>query len=180
MLKEIIIVEPSTKDLSVILEIHNEAFKGNDVADLTSQLLKDNSAKPYLSLLAIKKNEAVGHILFTRASINGIKLDNKVYILAPLAVIPSNQNQGIGGELIREGLARLESWNVKLVFVLGHINYYPKFGFVNNAEELGYKAPFPIPKEVADAWMVQCFTKQTIKGQVVCADAMNKPEHWRE
>ena len=107
-------------------------------------------------------------------------MDNKVYILAPLAVIPSSQNQGIGGELIRGGLARLKSWSVELVFVLGHIDYYPKFGFVNNAEELGYKAPFPIPKEVADAWMVKSFTNQTIKGQVVCADAMNKPEHLRE
>lgn len=58
MSSEIIVVETSASDFSIILKIHKEAFNGNDVAGLTSQLLKDSSAKPYLSLLAFKKNKA--------------------------------------------------------------------------------------------------------------------------
>ena len=78
-----------------------------------------------------------------------------MHILAPLAVIPEYQNKGIGGLLINHGIEILKTMNSQIVFVLGHIKYYPKYGFIKNATKLGYKAPFPISSDVADAWMVQ-------------------------
>ena len=180
---ELNIRKTSLSDYSKIIDIEKTAFDGDEVAELTVQLLNDKSAKPYLSLLAYYKKEAVGHILFTKSSIKNTTLPPKAYILAPLAIMPEYQNQGVGGKLINEGFNRLIFWGVDIVFVLGHIEYYPKFGFIKNAKKLGFPAPYTIPDKVADAWMVKSLTSQNInisKGQVVCADAMNKPEHWRE
>jgi len=69
-----------------------------------------------------------------------------------------------------------------MVFVLGHPAYYPRYGF-KPAGHLGFEAPFSIPNEHADAWMVQALRPGIIDsfiGKVICADALNKPEHWRE
>jgi putative acetyltransferase len=68
------------------------------------------------------------------------------------------------------------------VFVLGHPKYYPKFGFTP-AEKYGFEPTYPIPAEVADAWMVQALRPNiigTIKGKVTGANSMNRPENWRE
>ena len=64
-------------------------------------------------------------------------------ILAPLAVVPDAQGQGIGGALIEHGLSLLQRSGVGLVFVLGHPGYYPRHGF-EPAGRLGFDAPFPI------------------------------------
>jgi len=91
--------------------------------------------------------------------------------------------KGIGGELIKEGLRLLSESDVDLVFVLGHPDYYPRHGFKPNAGALGFEAPYPIPTEHADAWMVQELNTGvigTLKGKVICADELDKPEHWRE
>ena len=105
-----------------------------------------------------------------------------MHILAPLAVLPEYQNKGIGGMLIAEGLMRLKEIGSKVVFVLGHITYYPKYGFINDAGNLGYPAPFHIPEKVKEAWMVIPLTSDGLinKGKVICAKAMNSPEHWVE
>jgi len=87
---------------------------------------------------------------------------------------------GIGGQLIEQGIRRLSQSGVELVIVLGHPEYYPRHGF-EPASRHGLAAPFPISPE--DAWMVRPLHPDVIgcvHGNVVCADAMNKPEHWRE
>lgn len=165
------------------MAIEKEAFDSEYVADLVSQLLADKSAEPVVSLLAFKDNEAVGHILFTRAMIDAGRLSPSIYILAPLAVKPDHQRQGIGGMLITEGLKKLKEMKVEMVFVLGHEDYYPRYGFIPDAGSLGFIAPFPIPNKNANAWMVQALTSKglsKVRGMIVCADPLNKPEHWRE
>ena len=95
---------------------------------------------------------------------------------------PDSPGQGVGGHLIEEGLRRLSASGVDLVFVLGHPDYYPRHGF-RPAGALGFKAPYPIPDKNADAWMVQELRPGligTVRGTVVCADALDKPEYWRE
>ena len=103
-------------------------------------------------------------------------------MLAPLAVHPDVQARGIGGRLVVEGLGRLKRAGVGLVFVLGHPGYYPRFGFIE-AGANGFSAPYPIPPENAAAWMVQALRPGllgAVPGRVVCADALDKPEYWRE
>jgi putative acetyltransferase len=176
-------IRPTTEnDFDDIMEVEKRAFGEDSVAKLTAELLNDKSAEPYISLLAFENDEAVGHILFTKCSIDDIKNCPLMHILAPLAVIPEYQKQGIGGLLINKGLELLQDINSEIVFVLGHIEYYPKYGFIPNAERLGYSAPYPIPAKVADAWMVQPLTSEGFSnfGKVICADMLNKQEHWRE
>ncbi len=153
------------------------------VADLTRDLLNDATAEPILSLVAEIDHEYVGHILFTKCKMGGHSDGPAMYILAPLAVAPHHQKKGIGGALINEGLRILKDWEVELVFVLGHIDYYPRYGFINDALSFGFKAPFDIPEEVKDAWMIQSLNEgllPEIRGVVQCCEAMNKEEHWRE
>ena len=174
--------EATRHDLSTVLEVERRAFGNNKEAELVRNLLNDNSASPMLSLLAWKDEQAIGHILFTTVTIVGVKRSLSTSILAPLAVVQEAQAQGVGSALIQEGLRRLTEVNVDLVFVLGHPDYYPRFGF-KPAERLGLEAPFPIPMENAGAWMVQELRPGVlgkITGRVQCADTMNRPEFWRE
>jgi len=112
-------------DLHDVLLVEKAAFgteEGQEIADLVNDLLGDPSAMPILSLIAIKENQVIGHILFTKAIIDSNHSISAV-ILAPLAVIPAAQSQGVGGQLINEGLKCLSESGVDLVFVLGHPEY---------------------------------------------------------
>ena len=145
-------------------------------------LLNDPSARPLYSLLAFNDDRAVGHVLFTSAHLEGPRKNIFLSILAPLAVIPDFQKQGVGGKLIERGLQHLAHYGVDLVFVLGHPDYYPRYGF-KPAGVQGFEAPYPIPEKHANAWMVQELHPGVIgsvSGKVRCADMLNKPEHWRE
>lgn len=180
---EIQIRKTGINDFNDIMMVEERAFGYDKEAKLTASLLNDPSAEPMLSLLAFHNNQAIGHILFTRAYIDEIKAQPLFHILAPLAVIPEYQKQGIGGMLIKEGLQRLKDMDSKMVLVLGHMEYYPKYGFIPDAKKLGYSAPYPIPEEFANAWMVQSLNSQEFlieKGKVMCCNELNQPEHWRE
>jgi len=169
-------------DLDDVLHIHREAFGQDEEADLVNALFNDDSARPFHSLLAIDDDKAVGHILFTRVQIGGNEDTLSAMILAPMAVLPGAQGKGVGGKLIRAGLQQLQESAVDLVLVLGHPAYYPRFGF-KPAGALGFEAPYPIPAEHSAAWMVMELRPGVIgsfSGSVICADALNKPELWRE
>lgn len=172
-------------DRQAILDVVLAAFgdsQGQEIADLVLDLLRDPTAQPVLSLIAESKSAVVGHILFTKAEISNSPPTIDAAILAPLSVHPNFQNQGIGGHLIREGLRELRAAGVALVFVLGHPGYYSRHGFVA-AGVKGLAAPYSIPPENADAWMVQELRSNMvgrITGTVLCADALNHPRHWIE
>ena len=177
-----IIKNATDSDLNDVLRIQTEAFGHNKESNLVNDLLNDDSAKPLLSLLAIDDEEAVGHILFTKVRITGNENALSAMILAPLAILPDAQGKGIGGKLIDEGLKQLSDSNFDLVFVLGHPEYYPRFGF-KTAGVRGFEAPYPIPDKNASAWMVQELRPGIIgrlSGKIICADMLNEPEHWRE
>jgi len=174
--------ETSNSDLQNILFVERMAFGHDKEAELVRELLYDPSAKPILSLLAFKDNKVVGHVLFTTAHLDKRQDAVSVAILAPLAIVPDAQRQGVGGKLIERGLQLLSKSGVDLVFVLGHPEYYPRHGF-EPAGKLGFEAPYPIPDEQADAWMVKALQPgiiDSVSGKVICADTFNRPEHWQE
>ncbi|GEM_PF-1820450 len=107
-------------DLDDVLSTQRLAFGYDKEANLVRELLHDPSAKPLLPLLAFEKDRAVGHILFTKARLSGAHDKVSMVILAPLAITPDAQKQGIGGKLIERGLELLSKSGVDLVFVLGH------------------------------------------------------------
>ncbi len=175
------IAEASDADLEDVLFVERMAFGQDEEAELVRALLDDPSARPLLSLLAYEEERPVGHILLTAAQLEGAA-HVSVAILAPLAVVPDSQGRGIGGALIERGIELLSESGVELVFVAGHPDYYPRHGF-EPAGSLGFAAPHPIPDKDADAWMVRALTPGVIgsvRGKVICADALDKPEHWRE
>lgn len=172
-------------DLQDILFVEKAAFgdkEGPEIAKLVIDLLSDQSAMPLISLIAVDKDQTIGHILFTKAKLTGALREVSTAILAPLAVLPEAQAKGVGGQLIKKGLELASQSNYELVFVLGHPEYYPRHGF-KTAGIQGFEAPYPIPDEHTDAWMVQELRTGVIgsvSGKVQCSDVLNKPEHWRE
>jgi len=182
-LSNIQIRESNEPDFNDIMEVEKEAFGNDKEAELVAQLLDDITAEPLVSLLAFLGNKAIGHILFTKAIIEGSNANTLLHILAPLAVMPEYQRKGVGGLLINEGLRRLKEIGSEVVFVLGHKEYYPKYGFIPDAGRMGFSAPYPIPAKDADAWMVQVLEPEGFnisKGKVICSNELNRPEHWRE
>lgn len=107
-LQNIEIKEAGLDDLKSVLDVEEQAFGHDKEAKLTADLLLDKTAMPSLSLLAFHKNEAVGHILFTRVYIDEMTNQSLSHILAPLAIKPAYHKLGIGGLLIKEGLNRLK------------------------------------------------------------------------
>ncbi|WP_295400574.1 N-acetyltransferase [uncultured Thiocystis sp.] len=187
---QIQIRQTDNAETPAICDLIKAAFgdpQGFEVAQLTVDLLADASAQPLLSLVATTQRTDIGdpllgYILFTHARIERASRNVSAALLAPLAVHPDVQSQGIGGRLIADGLARLTAAGVDLVFVLGHPDYYPRYGFVP-AGSLGFDAPYPIPPEHANAWMVQALRPGFLghmRGQIACAHALDELRHWRE
>jgi len=173
--------EALNTDLPSVLSVERAAFGSDEEANLVKDLLCDPSAKPLVSLLAFQADRPVGHILFTTARLEP-EDPLSISILAPLAVVPDSQKQGIGGKLVEYGLGVLSRSAVDLVFVLGYPAYYRRYGF-KPAGILGFDAPYPIPAKNADAWMVQTLQPGAVGafgGKVICADKLNKAEYWRE
>ncbi len=172
-------------DLPAISRIHLDAFgpaEGREIADLVGALLSDETAVPYLSIVAESGGELTGHVLFTAARLDSSSESPVASILAPLGVLQAFQLQGVGRLLVSRGLELLIDRGVDLVFVLGHPTYYQRFGF-EPAGRFGFEAPYPIPEKNAEAWMVKALTSGALRrftGTVECAAVLNRPEHWRE
>ena len=104
------------------------------------------SASPLVELVAEENGEIIGHILFSPVTLSA-DADFHAMGLAPMAVVPDRQRQGIGGALIRAGLEQCRELAQGAVFVLGHPDYYPRFGFVA-ASRFGISSPYEVPDPV--------------------------------
>jgi putative acetyltransferase len=176
----VIIAAATPADRDDVLRVERAAFPDEDVAGLVAALLDDSGARPLLSLVARDEGKPVGHILFSAARLDGASRDVPISILAPLAVVPEAQRRGIGGRLIEHGIQLLTEAGIELVFVLGDPGYYPRHCFTA-ASPCGLAAPYPISPD--DAWMVRALRPDVVgavRGTVRCADAMDRPEYWRE
>ena len=132
------------RDREGVRRVNEAAFETSTEADLVDALRASGDAVAELCLVAVDGDDAVGHICFSRARLEGS--DTELLALAPMAVLPERQSEGIGGELIREALQRAEATEFPLVIVLGHADYYPRFGF-DPASAYGIEAPFEVPDE---------------------------------
>jgi putative acetyltransferase len=124
------------------VRIVNELVFGHpDEADLVDALRQEGAV--LLSLVAEMEGQIVGHILFTRMFVGPVE----AVALAPMGVLPEYQRLQIGSKLVHQGLAELRDRGERIVLVLGHKEYYPRFGFsAEKASALSH--PFP-----AEAYM---------------------------
>lgn len=134
-------------DYETVYQVVKTAFAyaehsdGNE-QDLVVELRKSQTFIPELSLVAVEDSKIVGHILFTKAHVNG----SEVLALAPLSVLPEYQNRGIGLSLIRRGHMAARRLGYRYSVVLGHPGYYPKAGYAP-ASRYGIRAPFEVEDE---------------------------------
>jgi putative acetyltransferase len=156
----IVIRSEQNKDSEAIHEVNRLAFGQEEEGLLVRRIRNSSHFIPELSLVATQKGQIVGHILFSMISIEGQHGKKSVLSLAPMAVHPEVQNQGIGTKLVREGLRRCRNLGHEIVIVIGHPNYYPRFGFVP-ARQKGLEAPFPVPDE---AFMVLELAPKVLAG----------------
>ena len=120
------------EDSAAIQGVHTKAFGGSAEAKLV-RLISERK-KALISLVAVSDDSAVGHILFSRVTIDNAPPTFNGVGLAPLAVSPEFQQQGIGSKLIWEGLERCKQDGYDAVVVLGDPAYYSRFGFERAAD----------------------------------------------
>jgi putative acetyltransferase len=132
------------EDLPGIREVNVAAFETPLEADLVEALRA--RARPLVSLVAVDGAEIVGHTLFSPVTLLSHP-DEPIMGLAPMAVAPARQRQGIGSALVRAGLEECRRQGAHAVVVLGHADYYPRFGFVP-ASTFGLRSEYEVPDDV--------------------------------
>ena len=143
------VVRPETKgDETGIRRINDQAFGQKEEGELVDKLR--NRGALTLSLVAVAGSQVVGHIAFSPVEIESKGSSFTAITLAPMAVLPGYQRKGIGSQLVRAGLEGCRRLGYELLFVLGHPDYYPRFGFVS-AKQRGMDCEYEVPDE---AWMV--------------------------
>lgn len=151
-------------------QVHNVNFVafGNreDEAKLVERIRETENFISQLSIVAEEHGEIVGHLLMSKAEIINGEKRHEVIVLAPIAVKPNNQKQGIGKQLIYEGLNRCKQLGHFIVLLIGHPSYYPKFGF-KPAREYGLELiQFEVPDEVFMVCELNEGILNTIKGEL--------------
>jgi len=154
-----------SNDFFDITILHNKAFGQAAEGRLVEVLRRNPHFIKGLSLVAVLNGKLVGHILFFPILIKG---EGKVFrslALAPMSVLPEYQGKGIGSALVNLGIEEARADGFDSVIVLGHRDYYPRFGFAP-ASRLGITPPFEVPDEVFFAMELYPGALQGVKGMV--------------
>jgi len=131
------------QDRASVRAVNAAAFETLAEADLVDAVREQ--AHPLVSLVAELNGEIVGHILFSPVALDGHP-ERRILGLAPMAVAPARQRQGIGSALVRAGLERCRELGYGAVVLLGHPAYYPRFGF-QPAARFGIGSEYAAPDE---------------------------------
>lgn len=157
-------------DQAAVRRVLWDAFHRHDEADLVEQLRRSPEHLPELTFVAEIDGTIVGHIAFS-----GVVLEpggERGVALAPMSVLPELQRRGVGAALVRHGLEAARAAGKGFVIVVGHAEYYPRFGF-EPAARFGLRAPWPVPSE---SWMVHRLGRSQIpSGTVRYSAAFDTP-----
>ena len=134
--------EERSDDVAAVREVNRRAFGQDQESNIVDALRTNGGA--LLSLVATVNGQVAGHIMYSpltvAENVNGVAL-------GPMAVVPEYQRQGIGTKLIEAGNRKIKDAGYPFIIVVGHAEYYPRFGF-RPAIEYGIKCEWDIPDEV--------------------------------
>ena len=167
-------------DLDSILTVIDTAFSDEEnkvIMNLVQELHQETSSPSIKSLVAEVDNEMIGYVSFSPIF---LKSDSSIsgYILAPLAISPEHQKQGIGSSLIKSGIDILTQDGAGVLLVYGDPAFYGRFGF---NEEIGRTFTPPYPLEYPFGWtgmMLNGTTAPEEPIQFECITALSKPDLW--
>ncbi len=157
---EVTIREEKPDDVAAIREVNDRAF-GQTLEGRLVDLLRTNNGM-MLSLVAVNDDRVVGHILFSPVTLTSEAGQLHGAGLGPMAVLPEFQRQEIGKKLISAGVQILRSGETPFIVVLGHAEYYPRFGFTR-ASRYGVSCQWEVPDE---AFMMMPLAKDPKPGLV--------------
>lgn len=143
MRERICVRDEALRDQAAVRAINVAAFGRAAEADLVDALR--GQAQPCVSLVAAVDDAVVGHVMFSPVTVDGHP-HAQLMGLAPMAVQASHRGRGIGSALVRAGLDRCRMLQRDTVVVLGHPDYYPRFGF-SPASRYGVRCPYEAPDE---------------------------------
>lgn len=176
---EIIIRQELREDYIKTEMMIKDAFLNEEMSDhqehiLVKKLRNSKAFIPELSLVAIDQNQnIVGHLMLTINRIISENTEANSLSLAPVSVLPNLQNRGVGTRLIKEAIKRAKELDYESIIVLGHPDYYPRFGFQpTNLWDI--KAPFDIPDEVFMALELTDSALENVQGVVKYPEAFNE------
>jgi len=146
-------------DITAIRQVNNLAFEQDQEGDIVDALRANGAA--LLSLVATSNGQVVGHIMYSPASVGPLS----GAALGPMAVLPEHQRQGIGSQLIEAGNRNLKEAGCPFIVVVGHADYYPRFGF-KPASNHGIKCEWDVPDNVFMVLVLNSATMQSVSGLV--------------
>lgn len=158
--------QETPEDYQWVVELTERAFEALELSNgkegiLVRNLRKSSSFIPELSLVAEVHGKVVGHILFSPLIIdNGLQQFHSL-VLAPVSVLPEFQNKGIGTQLILAGHQRARELGYGSVILVGHPQYYPRFGY-KPCVTWHIKSPIDLPSD--DVFMALELTKGALHG----------------
>ncbi|AKG21704.1 GNAT family N-acetyltransferase [Calothrix sp. 336/3] len=133
-------------DITPISQVITAAFSQPEEALLVEKIRQSENFIPELSIVAVENQVILGHILFSRIFLDTDQTTLSVLALAPLAVTPKKQRQGIGSQLVEIGLSKCRELNHTIVLVLGNPGFYHRFGF-QTASKFNLQPSLPFPDE---------------------------------
>ena len=167
-------------DLDSILKVIEIAFSDEEnkvIINLVQELHQETTSPSIKSLVAEVDNQVIGYVSYSPIF---LKSDPNIsgYILAPLAISPEHQKQGVGSNLINAGIDMLTRDGAGVLLVYGDPAYYRRFGF---KEEIGHSFVPPYPLEYQFGWTGMMLNNTTVPEQPIqfeCVSALSKPDLW--
>lgn len=157
-------------DYPSVFNLIEEAFRTEEQSDhrehfLVERLRNSGSFLEELSLVALHNERVIGHLLLTKIKINNENNSFDSLALAPVSVLPAYQKMGIGSKLILEGHRRAKELGFGSVVLLGHKDYYPRFGY-QRCEMFGIELPFDVPADYCMAIELTPHSLKEVNGMV--------------
>ncbi len=169
---------PADDEKETVLRLHKDVFGRDEEADLVAGLLDDPTAQPTTSISAFKGEEMVGHIMVSRAALEGA-FDAALFVILPLALTPEAAEEGAGEVLVESAMLIAAGRQVDLVFATGDPAFYEPLDF-KSIEPFDFELPAPPPGQ---SWMVLDMAEgatRRLSGKVLFPNTFAKVGFWQD